>query len=178
MPPNAPLESDTCPTLLEELYPQIWLGSWLERVEAREVIFNSEAADACMTTLRNASCGEELRAALFDPTCFSNIPPSGGEEQRNLFSRLPRFDEACAPIRDGFGGLYFGSCDPNRSFCCVASDELDGGCTPFPVPGKPAPANQPHHSENPATTCRWHFARLVSFATTTLTLARSIAMSL
>ena len=136
MPPNAPLESDTCPTLLEELYPQIWLGSWLERVEAREVIFNSEAADACMTTLRNASCGEELRAALFDPTCFSNIPPSGGEEQRNLFSRLPRFDEACAPIRDGFGGLYFGSCDPNRSFCCVASDELDGGCTPFPVPGK------------------------------------------
>ena len=135
MPPNAPLESDTCPTLLEELYPQIWLGSWLERVEAREVIFNSEAADAC-ATLRNASCGEELRAALFDPTCFSNIPPSGGDEQRNLFSRLPRFDEACAPIRDGFGGLYFGSCDPNRSFCCVASDELDGGCTPFPVPGK------------------------------------------
>ena len=70
MPPNAPLESDTCPTLLEELYPQIWLGSWLERVEAREVIFNSEAADACMTTLRNAlmrgrTAGRALRSHLF-----------------------------------------------------------------------------------------------------------------
>ena len=136
MPPNAPLTADTCPALLEELYPQIWLGSWLERVEAREVIFDSDGAQACMANLHAASCGQEVRDALFDTTCFSNIPPGGGEEQRKMFSRLPRFDEPCAPIRDGFGGLYFGSCDPSRSFCCVGADELDGGCTPFPVPGK------------------------------------------
>ena len=136
MPPNTPLTAESCPVLLEELYPQIWLGSWLERVEAREVIFDADGAQACMANLQNAACGQDVRDALFDTTCFSNIPPGGGEEQRKMFSRLPRLDEACAPIRDGFGGLYFGSCDPNRSFCCVEEESLDGGCTPFPVPGK------------------------------------------
>ena len=136
MPPNAPLTPESCPGLLEELYPKIWLGSWLERVDAREVIFKVDEAEVCMEELKSASCGQEVRDALFDTTCFSNLPPGGGEEQRTFFSRLPRFDEACAPIRDGFGGLYFGSCNPSRSFCCVAADELDGGCTPFPVPGK------------------------------------------
>ena len=92
MPPNAPLEADTCPALLEELYPQIWLGSWLERVDAREVIFNNEAADACMTTLRSASCGEELRAALFDPTCF--LKYSAQQVERSNVAFFPGYRDS------------------------------------------------------------------------------------
>ena len=164
-------------SLLEELYPQIWLGSWLERVEAREVIFNSEAADACMTTLRNASCGEELRAALFDPTCFSNITPGGGDEQRNLFSRYR--DSTKLVHRSGTDSADYISVPATQTEASAASsDELDGGCTPFPVPGKtifhkPTASLGESYNDMPLALCKTGL-----FATTIRILVRSIAMSL
>ena len=38
------------------------------------------------------------------------------------------------PISDGFGGLYYGSCDPNDAFCCIP--DAAGDCSPFPIVGE------------------------------------------
>ena len=135
MPTETPLEYEECVSLMEDVLPVVWLGSWLERVEAGEVSFNSDAAATCLAELEEATCGEELQNAIFDSTCFGSAAPYGGNESRKIFSRTNQAGASCQPIRDGFGGLYYGSCDPTTSFCCVSDDALDGGCTPYPALG-------------------------------------------
>ena len=48
-----------------------------------------------------------------------------------MFARTHTQGEACQTIGDGFGGLYYGSCDPQEAFCCIPSELM--GCEPFPV---------------------------------------------
>jgi len=134
MPNGELMDEASCLKLMKGIYPNLWLGSWLERVAANEAQFDGEAAAACLQTLDQAACGEPLRDALFDTSCFSNAAPSGGDQQRLIFKRTQTQGDACAPIRDGFGGLYYGSCQADISFCCV--ENSSGGCTPFPTPGK------------------------------------------
>jgi hypothetical protein len=130
MPDGETLTEDACLTLMKGIYPKLWLGSWLDRVAANEAQFVPEAAASCLESLDAASCGAPLRDALFDTTCFSNSAPSGGEQQRVFFKRTQSDGDSCAPIRDGFGGLYFGSCQPDNSFCCI--EDSQGNCSPFP----------------------------------------------
>ena len=129
--PNGELMDEaSCLSLMKNIYPKIWLGSWLERVAANEAEFDGNAAATCLATLDNAACGEPLRDALFDTTCFSNSAPGGGDEQRVIFKRTQTAGASCAPVRDGFGGLYYGSCQAENSFCCI--EDSMGNCSPFP----------------------------------------------
>ena len=75
-----------------------------------------------------------MRSAIFDGECFGYSAPSGGDVQRRIFERTHTTDEACQPISDGFGGLYYGSCNPSTHFCCIPDADFDG-CNPYPVPG-------------------------------------------
>ena len=61
-----------------------------------------------MEELNSASCGQPVREALFDAECFGGDSPAGGEEQRRMFDRTAQSGDACKPLEDGFGGLYFG----------------------------------------------------------------------
>jgi hypothetical protein len=132
MPTDEPIDYDSCVELLNGIFPKIWLGSWLQRAESDEVTFQADAAETCLTNLNNAECGEEIQNTLFDPTCFGSAAPYGDNEQRLIFSRIATAGDSCQAIRDGFGGLYFGSCDPTVAFCCIAEDALEGGCSPYP----------------------------------------------
>ena len=134
MPPNAPLSPDTCPELVTELMDRTWLGGWVAASEAGEVALDRDGAAACLDELRTADCGETLRDALIDRTCFSVSAPSGGEEQRRFLTREASSGEVCSPIADGFGGLYYGTCNPTEAFCCVTDDT--GGCSPYPAVGE------------------------------------------
>lgn len=131
LPPNEILSQDQCETTLANMLEKVWLGSWMDAVEREEAIFLPEQYDQCMLQLQNSTCGEELTSALFDGTCFGYNAPSGGTMQRSFFQRAQQIEESCTPLSDGFGGLYYGTCDESESYCCVPS-EL--GCSPYPIP--------------------------------------------
>ena len=131
MPPNATLDASSCAELVGEILPELWMGAWLEAHDAGLVTYDAAAAQTCLAQLSGAACGEPVRDALLDSTCFATAAPEGGASQRAIFQREST-SGACTPIADGFGGLYFGSCDPQRSFCCIDEGQ---GCDPFPVPG-------------------------------------------
>ncbi len=50
-----------------------------------------------------------------------------------MFRRTAADGEACTPLNDGFGGLYYGTCDPTITFCCI---EEEAGC------GTPSPSDE------------------------------------
>lgn len=130
-PPDVTLDAESCTALVSEAWPELWLGDWLEAHEAGLVGYDGAEAEACIAELADATCGDPVLDAMFDGTCFGSAAPAGGAEQRRVFERTAT-DGDCAPIADGFGGLYYGSCDPAAAFCCVD----DGGdCTPYPLPG-------------------------------------------
>ncbi|MFZ9889451.1 MAG: hypothetical protein ACO3JL_18305, partial [Myxococcota bacterium] len=133
VPPNAPLAEADCPALLDEIYELTSLGPWIAAAEAGYVDYQPARAAECVAQLDDASCGDGARDALFDTTCFSLVFPEGGAIQRSVFVRNATEGDSCTPIADGFGALYFGSCDPDESFCCV-KDAL-GRCG-FPSEGK------------------------------------------
>ena len=130
LPPQATLSEEECPQLIAEMMDKTWLGSWNEVLTKGEVVFEESAFASCLNELETASCGEELTEALFDGTCFGFRAPEGGEKQRSYLSRTHTSGMSCQPIADGLGGLYYGSCDPTESFCCIASEN---GCDPFPT---------------------------------------------
>ena len=117
IPPNAPLDATTCPALLRDLYLAGPFGSWAAKVAAGEVTFASYAAEGCRQTIETAACGAELEAAISYGSCVDIAAPEPGT-QRPMFVRTQGPGAACSSIRDGFGGLYYGSCDPTVSFCC------------------------------------------------------------
>jgi hypothetical protein len=117
IPPNAPLDATTCPALLRDLYLAGPFGSWAAKVAAGEVTFASYAAEGCRQTIAAAACGAELEAAISYGSCVDIAAPEPGT-QRPMFVRTQGPGAACSSIRDGFGGLYYGSCDPTVSFCC------------------------------------------------------------
>jgi hypothetical protein len=129
VPPNRELSAADCPAVLEQIHAVSGIGAWLDAATAGLVDYREPEARACIAALDDAGCGAPARAALFDQTCFALAPPDGGEEQRRSFARTAAADEACRPIADGFGGLFYGSCDPHAAFCCVLNDA--GRCS-FP----------------------------------------------
>ena len=117
IPPNAPLDAATCPALLRDLYLAGPFGSWAAKVAAGEATFASYAAEGCRQTIAAATCGAELEAAISYGSCVDIAAPEPGT-QRPMFLRTQGPGAACSSIRDGFGGLYYGTCDPTVSFCC------------------------------------------------------------
>ena len=133
MPPNMLLNVESCPALVADLMVETWLGGWMSTVSDGMVELDLLQAGNCLDELRNATCGDPLRAALTDRTCFSVSAPSGGLEQRRFVRRTSIEGADCRPIGDGFGGLYYGSCDSTRAFCCVPDET--GSCSAYPVVG-------------------------------------------
>ena len=117
IPPNAPFDAATCPALLRDLYLAGPFGSWAGKVAAGQVTFATYAADACRQTIEDAACGTALEAAIGYGSCVDIAAPEPGT-QRPMFVRTGQPGEICSSLRDGFGGLYYGTCDPTTSFCC------------------------------------------------------------
>ncbi len=136
MPGEEALSYESCLTLMRGIYPDMWLGSWSERVAQGEVVFNGAEAESCIDELNRAECGLESQRVLFDPSCFGNSAPFGAKEQRRIFNRTQGEGKSCGAIRDGFGGLYYGSCAPNIAFCCIPDELQAENCSPFPALNK------------------------------------------
>ena len=139
VPPNAELSEADCPGLMQEIFDADYLGSWINAANNGYVNFNAEEATACIADLDEATCGEPVRDALYDSTCFSLGPPDGGEQQRRMFERNANVGDACIPVVDGFGAYFYGTCNPQESFCCnrhesgdciTPSLEKEGSCVP------------------------------------------------
>lgn len=125
-----PPDADNCPRLVADMLHVTPLGDWIREAGAGRVTFDASAQSACLQNLREASCGEGVRAALFDSTCFGFAAPEGGEA-RAMFDRSAADGDECLPIRDGVGSSYYGSCDPSAAFCCFG----DGCENPFDEAG-------------------------------------------
>ena len=123
--------------------------------------------------MRRRTAGRALR-----PTCFSNIRPA---VERSNATSFPGYRDSTKHVpRSGTDSADYISVPATPTEASAASLRTSWMVAAHrsQFQEKPAPAHRPHHSENLATTCHWHFARLVSFATMTRLLARSIAMSL
>ncbi|HJL06306.1 MAG TPA: hypothetical protein RMH85_20165 [Polyangiaceae bacterium LLY-WYZ-15_(1-7)] len=136
IPAAGALEAEACPALLEEIFAAMPIGRWREELEGGHAGYDADAAGACLETLSEAECGEPFRAALFDPTCFATQPPAGGEERRRWVEREGGLGDDCRTVADGFGGLFFGTCDPARFFCCAPTEGETFDCQPFPGAGR------------------------------------------
>lgn len=126
VPPRAELTEAECPALVEEIHRRKGLGPFVTAARDGLVDFVPDGLQTCLTALDDVACGEPARTAVFDSTCFGLEPPEGGQDQRRMFDRTAERG-ACRPIADGFGGLFFGTCNPDTSFCCVVDDSGDCG---------------------------------------------------
>lgn len=118
LPPDATLTQETCTTVLQEMIQIVPFGDWIAAAKAGDVQFDPTAAQTCLRSIQNATCGDAVRNALFDSTCFGFSPPIGGKEQRKAFLRTASAGQACTMLRDGVGAGFYGTCDPTQSFCC------------------------------------------------------------
>jgi len=116
------LSPEACATGIAEALERAPFGAWKQAVNDGLVQYAPDAAQRCLDALQAAECGAELALALFDPSCFWTGPPLGGPQQRNLFVRDAQAGAPCVSLNDGFGGLYFGTCDPTAAFCCSGGD--------------------------------------------------------
>lgn len=126
LPTDGGLSGEACTSLLAEVYDLVPLGSWVRAAQAGLVSFDAAGAEACLAALATARCGAEVGAALLDGTCFGFGPPAGGPEQRRAFLRTAAPGSTCVDLADGVGGSFFGTCEPNTSFCCGLRQ--DGSC--------------------------------------------------
>lgn len=155
LPPGAPLTAEACPTLVAEMLTVVPLGRWVAAAEAGYVQLVPAAVDACLDALGTAACGDDVTSALLDSSCFWLNPPVGGSEQRTIFARTAT-EGACRSLNDGFGGVFFGTCDPELAFCCLPGPE---GCG-FPDGSgsegvcQPAAAEGQACSQIPVQLCR------------------------
>jgi len=133
LPPAVELTAGECPALMAEVLRVEPFGDWVEAARAGKVTFDSEGFHVCMSQLTNAECGEPLRNALFDGQCFGLSAPIGG--RRAYFARTQGEGEACAPINDGVGSRFYGTCNSKSQFCCYVDEaNPERGCT-FPYDG-------------------------------------------
>jgi hypothetical protein len=123
LPPQATPTPESCPGLVEGMLTVVPLGAWTDAVRAGRARIVPERADACVAALRGAACGGALAAALYDPTCFWLGAPVGGDQQRTVFERFQSTGDTCAPLTDGFGGLFYGTCNPNTDYCCFGEGD-------------------------------------------------------
>ncbi|MEM1010062.1 MAG: hypothetical protein AAGJ35_13780, partial [Myxococcota bacterium] len=117
MPPNTQLTSENCPSLLQKIYAVRPMGGWVRAAQRGRVQFHPDAADKCLQELDTAQCGQPMFDALYNPTCFAFSPPLSGSK-RTSFSRTEKAGSTCTLISDGFNGAFYGTCDPQDSFCC------------------------------------------------------------
>jgi hypothetical protein len=156
LPPVASVTAETCPGLVAEMLTIVPLGTWRDAAADGLVRVVPAAVAACLASLETATCGDAVTAALFDATCFWLNPPLGGEEQRRIFERTASAGAACRPLNDGFGGVFFGTCDPHSAFCCHG----EAGACDFPdgpaAEGvcQPASAEGEACSQLPVQLCR------------------------
>lgn len=135
LPPRASLDEAGCRDVVAEMIDVVPFGDWIRAAERGDVAFDAGAFAGCLAALDDAACGAETRAALYDGTCLGFAPPGGGDEQRRMFHRTAGVGASCAPLRDGVGAAFFGTCDPTAAFCCYAdADEPGLGCT-YPFDG-------------------------------------------
>jgi hypothetical protein len=163
LPPTAALDEAGCRAVLREIYDVAPFGDWVAAAQRGEVAYLPAAAGACVAELGAAACGAPARAALYDSTCFAYAAPSGGAEQRRMFARSRTTGAACAPIRDGLGGVFYGSCDPTQAFCCYSVAGSAGCQFPFAAdgavrPGPPA-SRSPPSARRARPGCRCSCAR-------------------
>ncbi len=125
LPPDAEVDEDSCPEVLGAVYDVVPLGPWVAAALRGDVRFDEQAAGECLDTLDEAACGDEVAAALGDGTCFGFSPPYGAGQRRSMFARDNDVGTACVALTDGVGGAFYGTCDPERAFCC---DNSQGGC--------------------------------------------------
>jgi hypothetical protein len=127
-----------CAATVKQMLDITPFGDWVSAVKAGHVTFDAAAFATCKSTLENASCGKEVAGALTDGTCLGFGAPPGGKYQRKSFVRTQKAGDPCAPIRDGVGAGFFGSCDPTGTFCCYEDAASPGKCAlPFDKNGNP-----------------------------------------
>ncbi len=131
LPPATTLDEAGCRQVLGEMLDIVPLGDWARAVDAGAVELDQPAFDTCIAALDHAACGEPARTALWDSTCFGFAAPAGGSEQRSFIRRTRHAGDTCAPIRDGVGATFYGTCDPTTSFCCYAQSGAAGCQFPF-----------------------------------------------
>jgi len=139
VPPAVELDESSCTDVLEAVYSEQPFGSWIAGTDRLGVRFQQDAFDSCRAELSDASCGAEVRSALFDGRCFGWQPPGSAGVHRGIFRRTATVGDECQPVRDGVGAAYFGTCDPEVSFCCYRDPARpDIGCThPYTAEAEP-----------------------------------------
>ncbi|HSN30092.1 MAG TPA: hypothetical protein VLT45_27585, partial [Kofleriaceae bacterium] len=131
LPPAATLDETSCRQVVAEMLDIVPLGDWARAAAAGTVELDQPALQRCISALDHAACGEPARAALWDSTCFGFAAPAGGTEQRAFVHRTRHAGDTCAPIRDGVGATFYGTCDPTTSFCCYSQPGATGCQFPF-----------------------------------------------
>ena len=81
-----PIESRHLPRTRHRPVDRTWLGAGSPRARL-EKSPRPRRRRRLLDELRTADCGESLRDALIDRTCFSVSAPSGGDEQRRFLAR-------------------------------------------------------------------------------------------
>lgn len=130
LPPNvamASFDEAACRAVLRDAFAIAPWADWVSAATAGRVTYDGAAAERCASALRATSCGKPAWDALLDPRCFG-FSPGTGDVQRSFFRRT-QMTGACSFLRDGTGGVFFGTCDPTQSFCCY---ENGGRCTIVP----------------------------------------------
>lgn len=112
-----PADEASCREAVAGMVEVVPFGDWVRAAQDGSVGFDPAAHAACLDRLEAATCGDEVQDALLDGTCFGFGAPAGGDAQRSMFVRDATAG-ACAPLNDGVGAAYFGTCDPHESFCC------------------------------------------------------------
>ncbi|MCX5741843.1 MAG: hypothetical protein NT062_05000 [Proteobacteria bacterium] len=139
LPPAVTLDEVGCRAVLAPMLDIAPLGDWVAAAKAGSVAYDPTAFATCITALDTATCGAPVRAALWDGTCLGFAAPVGGAEQRSMFHRTAGVGAACAPIRDGIGSMFYGTCDPASAFCCYADPAHPGCQLPFQAGGVARP---------------------------------------
>lgn len=114
-----PPDVEQCAATLEDAWRIAPFGPWFDALDAGLIELNSEGLGACIEELNEAPCGAGAWDALLDSTCFALSAPLGGDAQRRAFRRSAEPATPCESLNDGFGGLWYGTCDPTQAFCCV-----------------------------------------------------------
>jgi len=130
-PPNvsaAMFTESACRAVLTDAFAITPWGDWISAARAGRVQYDGAQAAACREALASASCGRPVWNALTDPRCFGFVPGTG-DVTRSFFRRTATSGAACSFVRDGVGGLFFGTCDPTQAFCCY---DNGGRCTVAP----------------------------------------------
>ena len=126
LPPVATLTAESCPAVLKEVYTVQPFGKWVDAAARGLVEYDAEATSACKEALEQATCGEAVRTALFDSRCFAFGAPMSAEQGRQMFRRTQEVGASCSPLNDGTGAAFFGTCNPQTSWCCRPRE--DGSC--------------------------------------------------